>query len=53
MYFNFQQNQVNKSVETVHTNIFADNRKLHKFVTYTLNLEKSLFSDMNHLISHI
>ena len=50
MYFNFQQNQVNKSVETVHTNIFANNRKLHKFATYTSNFEKSLLSDMNHLI---
>ena len=33
MYINFQQNQVNRSVITVHTNLFAKNRKFHKFAT--------------------
>ena len=29
MYINFQQNQVSRSVKTVHTNLFANNHKLH------------------------
>ena len=29
MYINFQQNQAGRSVKTVHTNLFANNRKLH------------------------
>ena len=33
MNINFQQNRVSRSVKTVHTNIFAKNRKLHKFAT--------------------
>ena len=53
MYINFQQNRVSRSVKTVHTKLFANNRKLHKFATCNSNFEKSLFSDMNHLISHI
>ena len=32
-YINLQQNWVNRSVITVHTNLFAKNRKLHKFAT--------------------
>ena len=28
MYIKFQQNQVSRSLKTVHTNIFANNRKL-------------------------
>ena len=36
MYINFQQNRVNTSVRlTVHTNLFAKNRKLHKFAATT------------------
>ena len=31
MYINFQQNWVSRSVKTVHTNLFANNRKLHQF----------------------
>ena len=31
MYTNFQQMRVIKSVKTVHTNIFVNNRKLQKF----------------------
>ena len=30
---NFQQDRVSRSVKTVHTNLFANNRKLHKFAT--------------------
>ena len=33
MYINFQQNWANRSVITVHTNVFAKNRKLHEFAT--------------------
>ena len=33
MYINFQQNLVGRSVKTVHTNLFAKIRKLHKFAT--------------------
>ena len=29
MYVNFQQNRVNRSVKTVHTNLFAKNCNLH------------------------
>ena len=29
MYINFQQNQASISVQTVHTNLFANNHKLH------------------------
>ena len=29
MYVNFQQNQASRSVKTVHTNLFANNHKLH------------------------
>ena len=31
MYINFQQNRANRSVITVHRNVFAKNCKLHKF----------------------
>ena len=37
MYINFQENQANRSVITVHTNVFAKNRKLHKFATTNSN----------------
>ena len=33
MYINFQQTRVSRSVQTVHTNIFANNSNLHKFAT--------------------
>ena len=39
MYVNFQQTQVSRSVKTVHTNIFANNRKMHKFATTNSNFE--------------
>ena len=53
LYINFQQNRVSRSVKTVHTNLFANNRKLHKFATCNLNFGKSLLSDMNYRISQI
>ena len=34
MYINFQQTRVGRSVQTVHTNIFANNSNLHKFCNY-------------------
>ena len=46
MYINFQQNRINKSVKNVNTNLFANNRKLHKFSIRTsepnYNLQKYL-----------
>ena len=33
LYINFQQNRVNRSVKTVHTSLFANICKLHKFAT--------------------
>ena len=41
MHVNFQQNHVNRSVKTVHTNLFAQYRKLHKFATTNSNFEKN------------
>ena len=49
MYINFQQNRVNRSVKTVHTNYFAQYRKLHKFAITNGNFEKnSIILDMHH-----
>ena len=33
MYIIFQQNRASRSVKNVHTNILANNRKLHTFAT--------------------
>ena len=41
MYINFQQNHVSRSLKTVHTNIFANNRKLHKIATTNSNIKKN------------
>ena len=41
MYINFQQPRVSRSVQTVHTNIFANIRKLHKFATTNSNFGKN------------
>ena len=41
MHINFQQNRVNRSIKTVHTNLFAQYRKLHKFATTNSNFEKN------------
>ena len=44
---NFQQNRLAaRSVKTVHTNLFANNRKLHKYATCNSNFVKSLLSNM-------
>ena len=40
MYKNFQQNGASRSVKIEHTNLFASNRKLHKFATCNLSFEK-------------
>ena len=37
MYIDFQQNRVCRLVKTVHTNLFAQYRKLHKFATTNNN----------------
>ena len=50
MYINFQQNRVSRSVKTVPTNIFANNRKLHKFATINSTIKKKITSDMHHRI---
>ena len=42
MYINFQQTRVSRSVQTVRTNIFANNSKLHKFATTNSNFEKNI-----------
>ena len=38
-----QQNRVCRSVKTVHINLFAQYRKLHKFATTNSNFEKKRF----------
>ena len=53
MYINFQQNQVSRSLKTVHTNIFANNRKLHKIATTNSNIEKMIISEMHHRITYV
>ena len=48
MYINFHQTLVSRSVQTAHTNIFANNRNLHKFATTNSNFEKKrLFRHMS------
>ena len=51
MYVNFQQNRVNRSVKTVHTNLFAKKCKLNK--TCNENFDKSCVSNMHYLITDI
>ena len=46
MYINFQQNQVSRSVKTVHINLFAKNRKSPKFATTNSNFEKNRLFQM-------
>ena len=50
MYIEFQQNRVCKSVKTVHTNLFAQYCKLHKFATTNSNFEKKnpILLDLHH-----
>ena len=40
-------------MKTVHTKLFAKNRKLHKYVTYDLNFKIKLLSDMHHRITYL
>ena len=47
MYINFQQNQVSRSVKSVDTKLFANNRKLHKLATCNSNFKTKLLSDMH------
>ena len=53
MYINFQQTRVSRSVQTVHTNIFANNHKLHKFATTNSNFEKIDYLDIHHRITYM
>ena len=48
IYIDFQQNRICRSVKTVHTNLFAQYRKLHKFATTNSNFEKTILLDMHH-----
>ena len=48
MYINFLQKLGNKSIITVHTNLFAKNRMLHIFATNNSNLKTWTLSDMHH-----
>ena len=48
MYVEFDQNRVCRSVKTVHTNLFAHYRKLHKFATTISNFEKQNILAMHH-----
>ena len=52
MYINFQQNHVIRSVKTVHTNIFANNRKLHIIATTNSNFVKKKHVDFSHESSY-
>ena len=55
MYINFQQTRVStcRPVQTVHINIFANNRNLHKFATTNSNFEKNDYLDMHHRITYM
>ena len=53
MYINFQQTRVSRSVQTVHTNIFANNCNLHKFATTNSYFEKNDYLDMHHRITYM
>ena len=41
MHINFHQNWVSRSVKNVHTNLFAQYGKLHKFATTNSNFEEN------------
>ena len=47
MYINFQQNQVKTQVMTVHTSLFAKNRKLHKLATTKTILKIDAFNHVS------
>ena len=49
IYIDLQQNRVCRSVKTVHTNLVAQYRKLHKFTTTNSNFEKkTILLDIYH-----
>ena len=52
MFINFQQNHVSRSVKTVHTNIFANNRKLHTFATTNSDFKKNDSAYLRHASSY-
>ena len=54
MHINFQQNWVSRSVKTVHTNLFAQYRKLHKFATPIVILKRiNLFGHASSYNLHV
>ena len=53
MYINFQQTRVRRSVQTVHTNIFTNNCKLHKFATTNSKFENFDYLDMHHHLTYM
>ena len=48
MYINFQQNQVNRSVISVHTNLFAEIASCINLQLLIVILKKSILLDMHH-----
>ena len=49
VHVNFKQNLTSRSVKTLRTNLFAKNRKQHKFATtYNKFEKKSMILDMHH-----
>ena len=52
MYINFQQNRASRSVKTVQTNLFPNNRQLHKLATTNCNFEKIDYSKFRHASSY-
>ena len=48
MYINFQPRGFCRSVKTVHTNLLAKNRKLHKFATTNSNFTKKKHDYSSH-----
>ena len=54
MYINLHQNRVSiDQSKTVHTKLFAKNRKLHNYATYNSNFKTKLLSDMHHRITYL
>ena len=53
LHINFQQNWVSRSVKTVHTNLFAKNCKLDKFVTCNEYFKNSRLSNMHYTLTDI
>ena len=53
MYINFHQTRVSRSVQTLHTNIFANKRNLHKFATTNSNFEKYDYLEMPYRITYM